>query len=37
MFSLPWYHPVNGGISQIASWVSIATIASMSFSQNACT
>ncbi len=37
MFSAPWYQPANGGISQIASRVSIATIASMSLSQNACT
>ena len=37
MFSAPWYHPVNGGISQTASRVSIDTIASMSLSQNAWT
>ena len=35
MFSAPWYHPVNGGISHTASWVSIETIASMSLSQKA--
>ena len=37
MFSAPVYQPVNGGISQTASAVSIATIALMSLSQNACT
>ena len=37
MFSAPWYHPVNGGISQTASRVSIETIAAMSLSQKACT
>ena len=37
MFSAPAYHPVNGGISQIASWASIVTSALTSLSQNACT
>ena len=37
MFSAPWYQPAYGGISQIASLVSMDTIASMSLFQNAST
>ena len=33
----PWYQPTNGGISQMASWLNIATIAVTSFFQNAST
>ena len=33
----PWYHPMNGGISQTASFVKISTIAATSLASNAAT